>query len=354
MATSSAKTLFDRLPFAPAPAIPEGQSGRIEFLDGWRAVAVGLVVMAHTLSVYGIKILQFGTLGVYLFFGISGYIITRLLLIEHHRNGRIDIRAFYVRRVARILPPLLIFLLAVMAMVPSREIGWQALRAASFTCNMGFGGEGCTRIFEHTWSLAFEEQFYLVYPLLLIGLVRWWLVPLVALWAIPFFVPVPFIGQGGFARIVLIMGLGATYAAYETKLAAFLARVPRLLLLLMPAVLFGWAALQPSPVQVLLGAILPFATIVTLFGLPQAFATFRRLLATSVLTRIGLYSYTFYLWQQFFSYPWSWNTGAMPVIGIGVGLSIAALSYHTIEHACRGWARRFNSRRRAQLVQPAA
>ena len=353
MLTNSGKTFFDWLPFVPSPAIPNGKSGRIEYLDGWRAVAVALVVMAHTLSVYGINILTFGTLGVFLFFGISGYIITRLLLLEHVRTGKIDLRAFYVRRVARIMPPLLIYTLAIVALLPNREIGWQAVRAVTFTCNMGFGGTSCTRIFEHTWSLAFEEQFYLIYPLLLAGLLRWWQILLVALWVVPFFVPVPFIGQGGFVRIALIMALGATYAAYEAKLSAYLARLPRLLLLLMPAVLFGWAALEPSPVQILLGALLPFATIVTLFGLPLAFPTLKGLLSMGVVTRIGLYSYTFYLWQQFFSYPWSWNTGPMPLLGIGAGLAIAALSYHSIENVCRGWARKYNNWRQSQLVQPA-
>ena len=153
---------------SPAAPVNSGdQSGRIAFLDGWRAVAVGLVVMAHTLSVYGIKVLPFGTLGVYLFFGISGYIITRLLLLERLRTGRIDLRAFYVRRIARIMPPLIIFVAAMVAFAPGPEIAWQAVRAVSFTCNLGFGGTSCVRIFEHTWSLAFEEQFYLVYPLIL-------------------------------------------------------------------------------------------------------------------------------------------------------------------------------------------
>ena len=353
MAANLITGMIDRLRGSFAPALSDPQSGRIAYLDGWRAIAVGLVVGAHTASIYGIKILPFGVLGVYLFFGISGYIITRLLLVEHHKTGRIDIGAFYVRRVARIMPPLVFFALAMLALAPVEGVLWQMMRSVSFTCNMGFEG-GCARIFEHTWSLAFEEQFYLVYPLLLAGIWRWWLVPLIALWALPFFVPVPFIGSGGFARIVCIMMLGAAYAAFEARIAVWAARIPKILLLLMPVILIGWAALEPSLTQKILGALLPIGTVLTLFALPANFAILHRILSLEVLSRIGLYSYTFYLWQQYFSYPWNWNTGAMPILGIGAALAIAALSYHTLENACRNWARKVNARRKSALGAGAA
>jgi peptidoglycan/LPS O-acetylase OafA/YrhL len=344
MASSPTANLRDRIRLSIAPDIPSEGNGRIDYLDGWRAVAVGLVVAAHTLSVYGIKILSVGTLGVYLFFGISGYIITRLLLLEQHRTGRIDIPAFYARRIARIMPPLIVFLVAMIVLKADSSIVWQAVRAAAFTCNIGIDG-GCIRILEHTWSLAFEEQFYLVYPLLLAGFRRWWMLPLALFWALPFFIPVGYIGQGGFARIVMIMALGAMFAAWERPITELIRRVPRVLLLAMPAVLLAWALLEPGPPQMLAGALVPFAAILTVFGLPLAFPVLRRALCWGVLTRIGLYSYGFYLWQQFFSYPWDWNTGWMPIIGIAAGLGIAALSYHTLERVCRHWAQDYSARR---------
>ncbi len=337
--------MLDRLTPWLAPVPGNSESSRIAYLDGWRAIAVGLVVMAHTLSVYGIKILPFGVLGVYLFFGISGYIITRLLVLEHLTAGRIDIGGFYIRRVARILPPLVVFLAAMLLLVPDPQLPWQAARSLAFTCNLGFEG-GCTRLLEHTWSLAFEEQFYLVYPLLLAGLWRWWLIPLVGLWVLPMLVPVPFVGSFGFVRIATIMLLGAAFAAFEVRLTEVLRRLPLALLLAMPLVLLGWAALEPSLLQKLLGAAVPFAAALTLFVLPRRSALLLCLLENGMLTRIGLYSYTFYLWQQFFSYPWTWNTGAMPMIGVIGGLALAALSYHTLERYFRGLARRAMVNRR--------
>jgi peptidoglycan/LPS O-acetylase OafA/YrhL len=171
------------------------------------------------------------------------------------------------------------------------------------------------------------------------------MLPLVLFWALPFFIPVGYIGQGGFARIVMIMALGAMLAAWEKPIAALIGRVPRVVLLAMPAVLLAWALLEPGPLQMLSGALVPIAAILTVFGLPLAFPVLRRVLSWSVLTRIGLYSYGFYLWQQFFSYPWAWNTGWMPIIGIAAGLGIAALSYHTLERTCRHWAQEYSARR---------
>lgn len=332
-----------------APAMPDDAGSRIDYLDGWRAIAVGLVIAAHTLSVYGIKILGVGTIGVYLFFGISGYIITRLLLLEQIKTSGIDLTAFYVRRLARILPPLIVFLVAMMVVWPDRTIFGQAARAAAFTCNIGFGG-GCIRLLEHTWSLAFEEQFYLFYPLLLAGIRRWWLLPLAAFWALPFFVPVAYIGQGGYLRVVSIMLLGAGYAAFEAPLSQLVKRTPKVIVAAMPIILTCWALFDQTPLKVLLGAIVPLAAMMTVFALPVAFPVVFRLLTWSVLTRIGLYSYTFYLWQQFFSYPWSWNRGVMPVVGIFAGLALAALSYHTLEKVCRDRARSFSQRRRSRIA----
>lgn len=353
MASSLTAEFHRRMHLSFAPAFPREGTGRIDYLDGWRAIAVALVVTAHTLSVYGIKLLAVGTLGVYLFFGISGYIITRLLLLERHRTGRIDIGAFYIRRIARIFPPLVIFLSAMVALWPDGSLLGQALRSAAFTCNIGVNN-GCVRILEHTWSLAFEEQFYLVYPLLLAGVWRWWLIPLAAFWLLPLVFPVGYIGHGGFARIILIMAFGAIFAAYEKPVTVRIVRLPASLVAIMPMLLAGWALLDPSPLQIVLGALLPLAAVLTVFGLPLVIPRFKQLLCTDVLTRIGLYSYTFYLWQQFFTYPWAWNTGVMPIVGIGAALLLAAVSYHTVERLCRRWAQAVTARRKRPRTGPSS
>src|SRR5258708_34286403 len=94
--------------------------GRIPTLDGWRAVAILSVIVHHatmcfyrTEAAYWGTPARFGAFGVDVFFGLSGLLITSLLLDERRNTGCVDLRGFYIRRAFRILPPYLLFLAAV-------------------------------------------------------------------------------------------------------------------------------------------------------------------------------------------------------------------------------------------------
>ncbi|MCC6792341.1 MAG: acyltransferase [Thermomicrobiales bacterium] len=143
---------------------------RLPALDGLRAVAVFLVMLFH----FGHPIP--GDLGVTLFFVLSGFLITRLLLIELHGTGTIAIRAFYLRRTLRIVPAFSVYLLLIMLIAPMGERQWtfeSVLSAATYTKNYvnAFTGHPVDFV-SHTWSLAVEEQFYLCWPLGLALLAR--------------------------------------------------------------------------------------------------------------------------------------------------------------------------------------
>jgi len=137
-------------------------------LDGLRAIAILLVLAAHAVGLPG------GTIGVDIFFVISGYLITAILLWEFAARSRVDIKAFYIRRFLRIVPAFAFMLLSISAMtamfvLPSRRPAeyLAILYAATYVMNWtrAFGlGSG---IVGHTWSLAVEEQFYLLWPLAL-------------------------------------------------------------------------------------------------------------------------------------------------------------------------------------------
>jgi peptidoglycan/LPS O-acetylase OafA/YrhL len=140
-------------------------------LDGVRALAIGLVVLAHAL---GPTLDALGGLGVVVFFVLSGFLITALLLDERE-TGRVDLRRFYARRALRLFPAL-VCLLAVAAALPwyfpsDRALSApQAVAAAVlYVANWVTGDLG---YLSHTWSLAVEEQFYLVWPVVLLALAR--------------------------------------------------------------------------------------------------------------------------------------------------------------------------------------
>lgn len=149
-------------------------------VQGLRGLAVALVVLEHaTPYVSG------GYIGVDIFFVISGYVITQLLMREIHEQGRISLKDFYSRRVRRLIPALsivLLFTLAASVFVLSPGLEQEKLVVASFAsfffvANIRYIAEGGYFFLQsdplrHLWSLGVEEQFYLVYPILMVLVLR--------------------------------------------------------------------------------------------------------------------------------------------------------------------------------------
>ncbi|MBO9712775.1 acyltransferase family protein [Sphingomonas sp.] len=150
-------------------------------INGLRAVAVGIVVVFHGFP----KLLTGGFVGVDVFFVISGFVITRVLLAEQRRTQRIDFAGFYARRARRLLPALLLMLLATLAgglaILPAtgelQSLAWSALSVLLFASNFFFWRQASGYFAAqpesfpllHTWTLAVEEQFYLLWPLLIVA-----------------------------------------------------------------------------------------------------------------------------------------------------------------------------------------
>jgi len=153
---------------------------RIDHIDVWRFLAVVMVIQSHIFVFSGLKLSlltpyldqldRLGELGVLVFFVISGFVICSGLVAEKSRTGTICLPAFYVRRFYRIIPPLWLYLSCLLLLNSAGIIeisSQQALTSASFLCNMPFP-EGCSWFAGHTWTLAYEEQFYLFFPLLIL------------------------------------------------------------------------------------------------------------------------------------------------------------------------------------------
>ncbi|HEY0521109.1 MAG TPA: acyltransferase family protein [Ilumatobacteraceae bacterium] len=175
---------------------PKRQLNRVPYLpglDGMRALAVVAVMLYHANHSW----LGGGFLGVEVFFVISGYLITLLLIGEHERTGRVDLGQFWLRRFRRLLPAVLTMMSAMAVYMALFNRGPQGRTRGDF---MGgilyssnwyqiFVGQGYTANeafvpFRHLWSLAVEEQFYLVWPLVMVGILHLGRnrLPRVALW----------------------------------------------------------------------------------------------------------------------------------------------------------------------------
>ncbi|MFD5747591.1 acyltransferase family protein [Streptomyces sp. NPDC127033] len=166
------------VPASGRSAPPKGHPPRLD-IQGLRAVAVGLVVLSHA----GVSQVSGGYVGVDVFFVISGFLITSLLLRELAATGRISVRSFYARRALRLLP--VSSLVIAVTLVGSwlflstarlAEYAGDALAGALYVVNFRLAAAGTDYLaqnsppspFQHFWSLAVEEQFYLVWPLLLL------------------------------------------------------------------------------------------------------------------------------------------------------------------------------------------
>jgi peptidoglycan/LPS O-acetylase OafA/YrhL len=149
---------------------PSGTPGRLAGLDGVRGLAVLIVVMSHAqFRFFG----PGGIQGVTTFFALSGFLITGLLLKEFRQNGRIDLLSFWGRRALRLLPALFAFVgvtglvFLVIGWIDRRTLVVVVKPVLLYYGNLHVIAGGSLGPFQHTWSLAVEEQFYLVWPLLL-------------------------------------------------------------------------------------------------------------------------------------------------------------------------------------------
>ena len=154
--------------------------GYLPTLDGWRALAI-LAVIFHHDALHSVGAMntrwlyEYGNAGVDIFFAISGILICTRLLAEEERNGRIDLRQFYLRRCLRILPPAFVYLaiVAIMGRLSIISLGvsdwWSALLFCRNYPNLLGSTNGLAGWYTgHFWSLSLEEQFYMLLPAILV------------------------------------------------------------------------------------------------------------------------------------------------------------------------------------------
>ena len=278
-------------------------------IDGFRALAALGVVFSHAIDfrfgkagfpgyVYVEKIAgSLASTSVQVFFVISGFIITTLLLSEERKRGRISIRGFYIRRACRILPPLIFYFVTLLTL---RAMGWIALDDASlassalFTCNLGF--VDCTWWTAHTWSLAVEEQFYLLWPLLLILVPhRARLLTAISGSLILAFAIMPLGWHNNYISSACI-AFGALYAVSRAVRDSLSELVNLPIWLVVAAGVILCPALLPWKLSQSLAPFLIFYLVFAARELPLVERTF----SWKPIQWIALGSYSLYIWQQLF------------------------------------------------------
>jgi peptidoglycan/LPS O-acetylase OafA/YrhL len=336
-------------------------------IQGLRALAVSLVVLSHA----GIRHFRGGYIGVDVFFVISGFLITSLLLRELAATGSVSVRKFYSRRALRLLPVSTVVVVATLggawlylSKVRFAEYAHDALSSTFYVVNFRLAISGTDYLnegvppspFQHFWSLAVEEQFYLLWPLLL--LLSWRMarrrrgllaVPLVVLCLVSFALNVSMTDRsaswayfGSHTRI-WELGVGSLLALFAGRLARMSARLSA------PITWIGlagivWAALRfdndtPFPGYYALVPVLG-ASLVLAGGCSPARLGAGLVLSRRPVTWLGGLSYGWYLWHWplLVIVPMALDRPATARLGLAicvVALALAWLTLHLVENPVR-------------------
>jgi peptidoglycan/LPS O-acetylase OafA/YrhL len=347
-----------------------GLNGRIPSLDGLRAVSIALVFYGHLEGVRGFPRLRLsrwlgdlGHLGVIVFFVISGFLITSLLMGEREKTGSISLKDFYLRRTLRIFPAFYVFILA---LVVGSTLGLAPLGTTdlvfSLTYTVNYNAAPSWNI-GHLWSLSIEEQFYLLWPLLFVVLRerRALVVALLAVLAGP----------------LVRAAMHAMFPAHSPlrDLAIFPAMADNIaigcVLALMRPWLLGhdwylrltasrWLLLLP-PLIFLINRMLGY-TLIDLFGSPVMLVCIAILIEASTrhsssfagqflnwkpVVFVGVLSYSLYLWQQPFLDRHSQAAFAAFPLNVVLAVGAALASYFLVERLFLGLRRRLERRARS-------
>jgi peptidoglycan/LPS O-acetylase OafA/YrhL len=346
--------------------------GRIPSLDGLRAISILCVLLAHaTHGFTGVHVFgRMALFGVRVFFVISGFLITSLLLKEEAKTGTISLRFFYLRRTLRIFPPFYVF---IGVAVLGAYLGWFELQhhdvLAAMTYLTNYHHHRAWTL-GHAWSLSVEEQFYLLWPFL----VKWLRserasrIALAAVIIGPFlrfglllFAPElrPGIGET-FPTVADSIATGCVLACYRGRIA----RSPRLLAFLRGRA-FWWV-----PAIAVLAAQAPSAKLDALIwqsvcNIGIAALIWRvvdnpgdwagRFLNARPVVFVGMLSYSLYLWQQpFFNRDSALGVARFP-LNVVVTVLLALTSYYVVERPAlrfRTWIERRVRAARAAVAPP--
>lgn len=347
-------------------------------LDGLRGIAI-LAVMLYHVQIYiyrdapiasGYLSFGMGFLGVDLFFVLSGLLITTLLIQEWERSEQIDLRNFYIRRALRLLPALFVFLIVMVAharltmdpqqaSITTQYAGLAVLYVANWAS--AFGWLPVPELMGHLWSLAIEEQFYLVWPLFFLLLLRSrtsvrvvtaiLMVAVVFIWGYRLYLASH---GGGFSRVyfatdtradALLVGCWVAVIRSQRNHAARYHRHFKQTALVLALAALASLIVLPLPVaRVSMLSIFAMACGLVLMRVVESSSN--RILELPWLVWMGELSYSLYLWHTFamiVTLKINVPNSLRSVIGFSLSFAFASASFYLIERPFLKLKRRFSA-----------
>ena len=323
-------------PDALDTAKPDGLIRHRPAVDGLRGIAVLLVLICHTWVPF---VHQAGSVGVTLFFVLSGFLITRLLLAERARTGRVSYRTFYARRARRLLPALGLLLTAVSAyLLATHQSLLPVLLTVAYSANLANQTGHTLGNLDHMWSLSLEEQFYLVWPIVLpfvarhrrpLVLLALGVAAVVALrgglWLTG--VPMTRVYYGADTRVdAILVGCGLAFVGPKVIGRSWVKPAGQCSALALAA-----ACMTPDSSLVWILTPLPFACAAVILWAEQEPT---RVLTSRPLVFTGRISYGLYLWNLPVALSLrSWDQGlwAKCLMLVAVSFTLAGLSWLVVE-----------------------
>jgi peptidoglycan/LPS O-acetylase OafA/YrhL len=339
-------------PTPEAATPPAGASLYIPTLDGWRALSIAAVLVHHQLSL----VLPEGArprgdplqIGVAVFFALSGLLITTLLINERRRRGSINLRNFYRRRVFRILPPALVYLAVLWILTRQGiiEVPGRSFIACLTFWRYRFMGDWYTG---HFWSLSMEEQFYLLWPAILVLTVSLRagraacaaLLALFTVWASlqGRYLPAPG-GEPNYWALFILWGSLAALVVSEEPVRERLRRWSGTwtTLAVLALTVFAYFRQPNLPGRRVVVPVSIALLLLTTTLKPESLAS--RFLENPILRWLGRLSYSLYLWQQLFlvsslwPYPFPLDVRAHAYLPMLAALACATASRYLVEKPC--------------------